>query len=88
MFFFRKSKIGFCAFMCTTINLFVKNFHPDPSKTMTSMQLYCDHPCRQLACLIHFVMFTRFHLDSISELEVEHSVECKTSAANTAGSLK
>jgi len=32
--FFRKSKIGFHAFMRTIINLFVKNFQPDPSKTV------------------------------------------------------
>ena len=33
-FFFRKSKIGFHAFMRAIINLFGKNFQPDPSKSV------------------------------------------------------
>ena len=52
IYFFRKSKIGFQAFMRTIINLFVKKFQPDLSKTMTSMQLYSDHTCRLPACYL------------------------------------
>ena len=46
-FFFRKSKIGFRAFMRTVINLFVKKFQPHPSKTVWLVCNYitiCFHP--------------------------------------------